>query len=172
MANTLNNTLNKVSDAVEAILSGGKNKGFEKNTQINSQGQTCLERFGMEARNAHLMRNEWKRDLQYTKLLVDAEYLIQTEFKVSSYEDRLKEQANNIAQKEAEKQQKNAEKQAAKKAKKEAREAKKNENAGKVKGGLPQDAPLTPKQMVENANSLKLSNPMNNMGNFNLSTYR
>ena len=172
MANTLNNTLNKVGDAVEAVMGGAKKSTPYNDPNRVYTGQTCLERFGMEARSAHLMRNEWKRDLQYTKLLVDAEYLIQTEFKVSSYEDRLKEQANNIAQKEAEKQQKNAEKQAAKKAKKEVREAKKNENAGKVKGGLPQDAPLTPKQMVENANSLKLSNPMNNMGNFNLSTYR
>lgn len=115
MANTLNNTLNKIGDAVEAILSGGKNKGFEKNPQINSQGQTCLERFGMEARNAHLMRNEWKRDLQYTKLLVDAEYLIQTEFKVSSYEDRLREQEDARMQREAERNKTKIEKLQAKK---------------------------------------------------------
>ena len=89
MANTLNNTLDKVGNAIESVLSVGKNKGFEKNPQINSQGQTCLERFGMEARNEHLLRNEWKKDLQYTKLLVEAEYNIQTEFKVSSYEDKL-----------------------------------------------------------------------------------
>ena len=89
MANTLNNTLDKVGNAIESVLSVGKNKGFEKNPQINSQGQTCLERFGMEARNEHLLRNEWKKDLQYSKLLVDAEYNIQTEFKVSSYEDNL-----------------------------------------------------------------------------------
>ena len=102
MANTLNNTLNKVGDAIEAVMGGAK-----KSTPHNDQnrvytGQTCLERFGMEARSAHLMRNEWKRDLQYTKLLVDAEYLIQTEFKVSSYEDRLKEQAESKAQKQKE----------------------------------------------------------------------
>ena len=102
MANTLNNTLNKVGDAIEAVMGGTK-----KYTPYNDQnhvytGQTCLERFGMEARSAHLMRNEWKRDLQYTKLLVDAEYLIQTEFKVSSYEDRLKEQAESKAQKQKE----------------------------------------------------------------------
>ena len=102
MANTLNNTLNKVGDAIEAVMGGSK-----KSTPYNDQnrvytGQTCLERFGMEARSAHLMRNEWKRDLQYTKLLVDAEYLIQTEFKVSSYEDRLKEQAESKAQKQKE----------------------------------------------------------------------
>ena len=102
MANTLNNTLNKVGDAIEAVMGGTK-----KSTPYNDQnhvytGQTCLERFGMEARSAHLMRNEWKRDLQYTKLLVDAEYLIQTEFKVSSYEDRLKEQTESKAQKQKE----------------------------------------------------------------------
>lgn len=102
MANTLNNTLNKVGDAIEAVMGGTK-----KSTPYNDKnhvytGQTCLERFGMEARSAHLMRNEWKRDLQYTKLLVDAEYLIQTEFKVSSYEDRLKEQAESKAQKQKE----------------------------------------------------------------------
>lgn len=102
MANTLTNTLNKVGDAIEAIMGGAK-----KSTPYNDQnrvytGQTCLERFGMEARSAHLMRNEWKRDLQYTKLLVDAEYLIQTEFKVSSYEDRLKEQAESKTQKQKE----------------------------------------------------------------------
>ena len=102
MANTLNNTLNKVGDAIEAVMGGAK-----KSTPYNEPnrvytGQTCLERFGMEARSAHLMRNEWKRDLQYTKLLVDAEYLIQTEFKVSSYEDRLKEQAESKAQKQKE----------------------------------------------------------------------
>lgn len=102
MANTLNNTLNKVGDAIEAVMGGAK-----KSTPYNGPnrvytGQTRLERFGMEARSAHLMRNEWKRDLQYTKLLVDAEYLIQTEFKVSSYEDRLKEQAESKTKKQKE----------------------------------------------------------------------
>ena len=102
MANTLNNTLNKVGDAIEAVMGGAK-----KSTPYNGPNrvytsQTCLERFGMEARSAHLMRNEWKRDLQYTKLLVDAEYLIQTEFKVSSYEDRLREQEEAKVQKQKE----------------------------------------------------------------------
>ena len=87
MANTLNNTLNKVGDAIEAVMGGAKKSTPYNDPNRVYTGQTCLERFGMEARSAHLMRNEWKRDLQYTKLLVDAEYLIQTEFKVSSYED-------------------------------------------------------------------------------------
>ena len=102
MANTLNNTLNKVGDAIEAVMGGTKKSTPYNDPNRVYTGQTCLERFGMEARSAHLMRNEWKRDLQYTKLLVDAEYLIQTEFKVSSYEDRLKEQAESKAQKQKE----------------------------------------------------------------------
>ena len=102
MANTLNNTLNKVGDAIEAVIGGAKKSTPYNDPNRVYTGQTCLERFGMEARSAHLMRNEWKRDLQYTKLLVDAEYLIQTEFKVSSYEDRLKEQAESKAQKQKE----------------------------------------------------------------------
>lgn len=102
MANTLTNTLNKVGDAIEAIMGGAKKSTPYNDPNRVYTGQTCLERFGMEARNANLMRNEWKRDLQYTKLLVDAEYLIQTEFKVSSYEDRLKEQAESKAQKQKE----------------------------------------------------------------------
>lgn len=102
MANTLNNTLNKVGDAIEAVMGGAKKSTPYNDPNRVYTGQTCLERFGMEARSSHLMRNEWKRDLQYTKLLVDAEYLIQTEFKVSSYEDRLKEQAESKAQKQKE----------------------------------------------------------------------
>ena len=89
MANTLNNTLDKVGSAIETILGGSQNRWETvKNPQITN-GQTCLERFGIDARKEHLQRNEWKRDLQYTKTLVDAEYLVQTEFNVSSYEDNL-----------------------------------------------------------------------------------
>ena len=102
MANTLNNTLNKVGDAIEAVMGGAKKSTPYNDPNRVYTGQTCLERFGMEARSAHIMRNEWKRDLQYTKLLVDAEYLIQTEFKVSSYEDRLKEQTESKTQKQKE----------------------------------------------------------------------
>lgn len=102
MANTLNNTLNKVGDAIEAVMGGAKKSTPYNDPNRVYTGQTCLERFGMEARSSHLMRNEWKRDLQYTKLLVDAEYLIQTEFKVSSYEDRLKEQAESKTKKQKE----------------------------------------------------------------------
>ena len=115
MANTLNNTLNKVGDAIEAVIGGAKKSTPYNDPNRVYTGQTCLERFGMEARSAHLMRNEWKRDLQYTKLLVDAEYLIQTEFKVSSYEDRLREQEDARMQREAERNKTKIEKLQAKK---------------------------------------------------------
>lgn len=101
MANTLNNTLNKVGDAIEAVFGTKKTAPSVDPNRVYT-GQTCLERFGIEARAEHLFRNEWKRDLQYTKTLVDAEYLIQTEFKVSSYEDRLKEQEEAKVQKQKE----------------------------------------------------------------------
>ena len=115
MANTLNNTLNKVGDAIEAVMGGAKKSTPYNDPNRVYTGQTCLERFGMEARSAHLMRNEWKRDLQYTKPLVDAEYLIQTEFKVSSYEDRLREQEDARMQREAERNKTKIEKLQAKK---------------------------------------------------------
>jgi hypothetical protein len=101
MANTLNNTLNKVGDAIEAVFGTKKTAPSVDPNRVYT-GQTCLERFGIEARTEHLFRNEWKRDLQYTKTLVDAEYLIQTEFKVSSYEDRLREQEEAKVQKQKE----------------------------------------------------------------------
>ena len=128
MANTLNNTLNKVGDAIEVVFGTKKTAPSVDPNRVYT-GQTCLERFGIEARAEHLFRNEWKRDLQYTKTLVDAEYLIQTEFKVSSYEDRLKEQAENAARKEKEREDRKAAKQAEKKARKEAKDAKKAEKA-------------------------------------------
>ena len=156
MANTLNNTLNKVGDAIEAVMGGAKKSTPYNDPNRVYTGQTCLERFGMEARSAHLMRNEWKKDLQYTKLLVDAEYLIQTEFKVSSYEDRLKEQAEAKAERDARK----AEKQAEKKAKK----------AASVQGGIPEDRAPSPQQMVENANKLHYTNPMDN-NSFTLTSF-
>lgn len=114
MANTLNNTLNKIGDAIESVLGTKKTTPHNDPNRVYT-GQTCLERFGMEARNTHLLRNEWKRDLQYTKTLVDAEYLIQTEFKVSSYEDKLREQEDARIQKEVERNKSKIEKLQAKK---------------------------------------------------------
>jgi predicted extracellular nuclease len=160
MANTLNNTLKKIGDAIESVLGTKKTAPHNDPNRVYT-GQTCLERFGMEARNTHLLRNEWKRDLQYTKTLVDAEYLIQTEFKVSSYEDRLKEQAEAKAERDARK----AEKQAEKKAKKAEKDAKKDKNAASVQGGIPEDRPAEPKENIGDFTVTKI-------GNQTFTTYR
>lgn len=144
MANTLNNTINKVGDAIEAVMGGAKKSTPYNNPNHVYTGQTCLERFGMEARNAHLLRNEWRKDLAYSKPLVDAEYMIQTEFKVSSYEDRLNEQAQESAEKAARK----ADKQAEKKAKKAAKDAKKAKDSASVQGGLPEDRLAEPTETI------------------------
>ena len=130
MANTLNNTFsipNKFGDAIEAVMGGAKKSTPYNDPNHVYTGQTCLERFGMEARNVNLLRNEWRKDLAYSKSLVDAEYMVQTEFKVSSYEDRLMDEKEEEARRQAEKDLKKANKQAEKKAKKEAKDAKKAE---------------------------------------------
>ena len=160
MANTLNNTLNKIGDAIESVLGTKKTAPHNDPNRVYT-GQTCLERFGMEARNTHLLRNEWKRDLQYTKTLVDAEYLIQTEFKVSSYEDKLREQEDAKAEREARK----AEKQTEKKAKKAEKDAKKAKNAASVQGGIPEDRPAEPKENIGDFTVTKI-------GNQTFTTYR
>ena len=80
MANTVDNTLNKIGNTLESIF--GTPSTQQPTTNKGDGMQTCLEKVGMEARKYHLMRNEWRKDLEYSKPLVDAEYLIQTEFKV------------------------------------------------------------------------------------------
>lgn len=46
--------------------------------------QTCLEKKGMEMRRCLLKNNKWaSADNEYTKGLIDEEYLIQSEFEVN-----------------------------------------------------------------------------------------
>lgn len=80
MANTVENTLNKIGNTIENIFGTNNTKQVVVNTNGKSSN---LEMFGMQARQSHLMRNEWKKDLQYTRQLVNAEYMIQTEFKIN-----------------------------------------------------------------------------------------
>ena len=81
MANTVANTFDKVGNAIQDIFSGSKDTPPQARISKNNS-QSCLEKIGMQMRTEQLIRNEWKKDLQYTKPLVNAEYLIQTEFKV------------------------------------------------------------------------------------------
>lgn len=79
MAKKIEDTLNKVGNTIEAIL--GTKKSAPTPVFTNREGgQSNLERIGMESRENHLRKNEWKKDLQYSKLLVESEYDIQKEF--------------------------------------------------------------------------------------------
>jgi len=169
MANTLTNTLNKVGDAIEAVMGGAKKSTPYNDPNRVYTGQTCLERFGMEARSAHLMRNEWKRDLQYTKLLVDAEYMIQTEFKVSSYEDRISEMIDANAEKA---QERAAEQQQIAKANTEERHEIEDRNAASVANGIEEDRKLEGKQLVESAKKYTSLTNTFNLGSFRLSSMK
>ena len=49
---------------------------------ISENGQTCLEKIGMIKRNEHILKNGWNKDMPYTKVLVDSEYNVKSEFKI------------------------------------------------------------------------------------------
>ena len=81
MANTVENTFRKIGNTLEYIFNGGTTE--QPITNTNGMGTPSnLEMYGRQARGYHLMRNEWKKDIQYTRALVNAEYMVQTEFKI------------------------------------------------------------------------------------------
>jgi hypothetical protein len=85
MAN-LGDIMSGVGDVVETLFGSSKQK--VKTKQGDFIGQTPLEKKGMEARDAHLERNEWRKNyLEYTRALVLAEYAVQNEFKISSSDE-------------------------------------------------------------------------------------
>ena len=87
MANTVKSTFDKVGDVIEEIF--GTNRSAHVDRGINNKaGRTCLEKIGMESRHEMLSKNEWKKDdIEYTRGLVLAEYVVQDEFKVSSTDE-------------------------------------------------------------------------------------
>ena len=99
MANTIDNTLRKIGNTIENIMGGSSTQQPSSNGTTNGK-QTCLEKFGIEARKEHLYRNEWKVDLQYTKALVDAEYMVQTEFPVGSTDQSVQDQMETTQRKQ------------------------------------------------------------------------
>jgi hypothetical protein len=82
MANTIENTLNKIGNVIEDIFNG-ETTDNSKGYVTSSKTQSCLEKIRIRMREQTLSRNEWKKNLQYTKPLTDAEYLIQQEFKIN-----------------------------------------------------------------------------------------
>ena len=84
MASKIENILDKIGNTIQDMTKGGYQPTIPTpNSNGKNNGQTCLEKVGMEMRKNALMKNEWQKDLQYTKTLVDAEYLVQSEFKIS-----------------------------------------------------------------------------------------
>ena len=75
-----------VGDIIETLFGSSKQKVKTKPGEFI--GQTPLEKKGMEARDVHLGRNEWRKNyLEYTRALVLAEYAVQNEFKISSSDE-------------------------------------------------------------------------------------
>ena len=132
---TVNSTINKVGSTIEALF-GGKPKPQQPISNSNGGKQTCLERFGIEARGYHLLRNEWRKDLEYSKPLVDGEYMIQNEFPVGTSDSDVATQAQEAAEKAAKKE-----------AKKKAKEEKKLRKEAEKQ--LPIEQRKGPKQITE-----------------------
>ena len=99
MANTIDNTLKKIGNTIENIMGGTKPQQPSSNASIGGK-QTCLEKFGIEARKEHISRNDWRTDFQYTKTLVDSEYMVQNEFPVGSTNQSVQDQMEAAKKKE------------------------------------------------------------------------
>ena len=115
-------TLDKVGNVIQDIFTGPSEPPVV--TKKILTGQTCLERLGMDFRKSHLLRNEWRKDFEYSKPLVLAEYEIQTEFKVSTTDEPVLPVVNDNSTNE----------QKTVKSKKEKREKKKEKESNTVKG--------------------------------------
>ena len=114
-------TLDNIGRVVEKIVGTVKDEPLASAPITN---QSNLERFGMAARKEHLFRNEWQKNLQYTKTLVESEYMIQSEFKISSYGETLDEAAENAEKKQQRKEDKKRRKEEKKQQKEEKKKAK------------------------------------------------
>ena len=63
--------------------------------------QSNLEKIGFVMRKDHLLRNEWgKETVEYTKQLVESEYLIQNEFLIGGGMDEVREEQEVARKKE------------------------------------------------------------------------
>ena len=111
-------------------------------------GQTCLERIGMEARRSHIMKNRWYIDSQYTKPLVMQEYAIESEYVISTAGERAEQEIMQYEADMAAKENSKALRAQKKALKREEKERKRNEKANTVKGGLKEDDLYTPKEKL------------------------
>lgn len=84
-----NYDINEYSSKNDDALSDGNVLGKGTSTYLDTLNGGGG--YDVIAREENLYRNEWLKDLQYTKALVNAEYDIQTEFEISSYGEDLEE---------------------------------------------------------------------------------
>jgi hypothetical protein len=103
MPSPLERTINKVADSIEELFSRGNvTPPIVTELSLRNGGkQTCLEKYGIRLRAEHIEQNTWrKNDIEYSKPLIDAEYMIQTEFKVGSTDETVEEQYSNTVKRE------------------------------------------------------------------------
>ena len=165
MPSPLERTINKVADTVEELFNRGSvTPPIVTELSLRNGGkQTCLEKYGIRLRAEHIEQNTWrKNDIEYSKPLIDAEYMIQTEFKVGSTDETVEEQYSNTVKREEESKAKASKKT---EEKKKEREDKINKEASKTEG-VPQNQQAggqnTKTKPVENLDASK-----NNIIKFN-----
>lgn len=85
------NFIQRVGDTLEAMFGTRKPEiTTQTGTYKQTGDQSNLEKIGFAMRKDHLLRNEWGKDMEYTKQLVASEYLIQNEFLVGGDMDEVK----------------------------------------------------------------------------------
>lgn len=76
------------SKHVEDVVGGGDDANSTSRSGYQgpsgSKGQTCLEAYGIIMRNNTLRANPWGRDFYYSKALIDAEYMVESEYEVTT----------------------------------------------------------------------------------------
>ena len=96
------NFVQRVGDTLETMFGTRKNEiTTQTGTYKQTGDQSNLEKIGFQMRKEHLLRNEWgKETVEYTKQLVESEYLIQNEFLIGGSMDDVREEQEIAKKKE------------------------------------------------------------------------
>ncbi len=96
------NFVQRVGDTLETMFGTRKNEiTTQTGTYKQTGDQSNLEKIGFQMRKDHLLRNEWgKETVEYTKQLVESEYLIQNEFLIGGSMDDVREEQEIAKKKE------------------------------------------------------------------------
>jgi hypothetical protein len=95
------NFAKRVGDTLETMFCTRKSEiTTQTGTYKQTGDQSNLEKIGFQMRKDHLLRNEWGKDMEYTKQLVSSEYLIQNEFLVGDDMETVKAEQEAARKKE------------------------------------------------------------------------